>query len=400
LQNNKFDNSIVLLSAIGIISAAGIIFVYLAATSRLDVLRISLGENHVVNTLFVVEYKNKPVATYVTLFNAGTRRAALFDIPPDVGRILKQVNRVDRIDTVYDGRRLKEYVTEVENLLGVDVYDTVVFDLDALSKIVDIIDGVRVFIPTRVTIYDSENSVIFPAGWTELDGAKTKAYLLYEEEDDTSVARQWRNRFFIGLLKRVGEKNLYLKKEGVEKYINALIKTSMNKKVRARFFDNWAYIDADRISVQQISGNYREISGKHLLLPHYDGGLIKDIIRQTLNTLTRQSGRTLADRVITVEVLNGTTTAGLAGATAEMIRGFGYDVINIDNADRSDYDTTTIIDHANNEEEALNFAEIIHSKTIITDTALDEFDSGVQSYEYKADITLILGRDYNGRFNK
>lgn len=395
VRKPHIDVSLLLLAAIALMVIGGAVFVFLSATSRLDILRDSDEENEVINTLFIIESNKKPLAAYVTLYYPLTRRAAIFNVPGDIGRLVKQINRVDRIDTVYDGRRLSDFVFEVANLLGIDIHNTIVFDIASLEKIVDILEGVRVFIPSGIEIYNGVDSTLFPSGWTALDGDKTKAYLLYDEAAEPESSRQRHQRFFIALLKRFGERNAFISQRAVDKVFSSLIRTNMSRRERAQLFDEWTRIDTDRLGVQPVGGNYREVSGQTLLIPHYDGSLIKDIMRQTLASLTRQGGRALSERVITVEVLNGTNVAGLAGRTAELIRGFGYDVITVGNADRNDYDKTEIIDRINQPEEARVFAEMIRCDNITIEET-SELEFALQSYEYKADFTLIIGRDYNG----
>jgi hypothetical protein len=176
----------------------------------------------------------------------------------------------------------------------------------------------------------------------------------------------------------------------------------MSRRTLPMFFDELSYIDTDRLSIASIGGNVREVSGRQLLFPYYDGSLIKEIVRQTLGSLARQNGSAGGNRVFTVEVLNGTAVAGLAGRTAELIRGFGYDVINIGNADTSDYEFTEIIDRSSFSSEAERFAGIINCKRVVTAHDNGSFEENgmamqLEDYEYKADFTLIIGRDFNGR---
>jgi len=157
----------------------------------------------------------------------------------------------------------------------------------------------------------------------------------------------------------------------------------------------------DRVNIQSVGGNYREVSGKMLLIPYYDGNLVKDIVRQVLGTLTRPVEGFSSDRVFTVEVLNGTTVNGIAGRTAEILRGFGYDIISIGNADHSNYEKTVVIDRSGYESMAKDFAGIIRCKNLNFEGHSPEDPDGeitLQSHEYRADFTLIIGRDFNGRY--
>jgi hypothetical protein len=175
----------------------------------------------------------------------------------------------------------------------------------------------------------------------------------------------------------------------------------MSQQARIRLFDEFAGIDTDRISIQSVGGNLREVSGQTLRIPFYDGNLVKEIVRQTLGALTRQAEDSLSERVFTVEVLNGTAVSGLAGRTAELIRGFGYDVISIGNADRDTYEKTEIINRSGYEDVGKTFADIIRCGNIRIETPVQETSEGeliIQSLEYRSDFTLIIGRDFNGRY--
>jgi hypothetical protein len=102
-----------------------------------------------------------------------------------------------------------------------------------------------------------------------------------------------------------------------------------------------------------------------------------------------------------VEVMNGTTENGLAGRTAELLRGVGYDVISIGNADRSDYEKTEIIDRSGFTDVVHTFGEIIHCGNIRSEAPIQEnleTELGFQNLEYRSDFTLIIGRDFDGRY--
>jgi hypothetical protein len=166
-------------------------------------------------------------------------------------------------------------------------------------------------------------------------------------------------------------------------------------------FDEFAGIDIERTGIQAVRGNPREVSGQILLLPHFDGNLIKEIVRQTLGSLTRRVEGSQTERVFTVEVLNGTAVSGLAARTAELVRGFGYDVISTGNADNNNYDRTIIHDRSGHEGVAKEFADIIRCRNIRKEAPVPDESSrelNMQNMEYRSDFTLVIGRDFDGRY--
>ncbi|MDR1362867.1 MAG: LCP family protein [Spirochaetaceae bacterium] len=408
-MKKQIDFSIFLLAGIILIAAASVISVFFILNR--DFAETNFSEGRASSTLFVIEHNEKPLGAYILLYNQGTKRAVGFEVPGEVGLILQQINRVDRIDTVYQSGKIEPYIKEIGKLLGIKVNYNIVFDMDKLAGAVDLLEGVNIFIPGDIKISDSGDHILFSSGFTKLDGDKTIEYLTYQNPDyDIETPQQRSQRFFTGFLKRLGEKKDFLKSADVNQLFQSYIKTNMDKRILAQFIDELAYVDIDRFTISPIGGNLREVSGKQLLFPYYEGSLIKDIVRQTLNSLAQRNGNTGGNRIFTVEVLNGAGIAGLAGRTAELIRGFGYDVINIGNADSADYEFTEIVDRSNFGGEAEKFAGIINCKRIVTaqsDNALQEDgtvmspeDAAYSPYEYKADFTLIIGRDFNGRYTQ
>jgi len=399
MRKAKFDASAILLILIALLLAAGIVFAVFSL--RPDPIKESLAGDRVINTLFVIEHDNKPLCSYVLMYYPTTKRAAVFDIPGSLGLIIQRINRVDRIDTVYDPRKVSNFEEEIEKLLGIEISFSMIITLENLGKITDLIEGVELFIPSPVDEYNDAH-ILFPSGINYLDGDKAKVYITYELPDESSELSKFRRqRFFMGLIQRLGVQNQFLKNPQAAKIFQSLIRSNINVRTQARLFEEFAGIDTDRVGIQSVGGNIREVSGQPLIFPYWDGSLIKEIVRQTLGSIVLPPESTMGDRVFTVEILNGTAVNGLAGRTAELIRGFGYDVISIGNADRSDYEKTLIIDRSGYENMVRIFGDVIRCRNFRFDSPdmnESEIDLGIQNFEYRSDFTLIIGKDFNGRY--
>jgi anionic cell wall polymer biosynthesis LytR-Cps2A-Psr (LCP) family protein len=402
LRKPKAEGSAFLVLLILLILGGGIFFIVLAMRS--DPIEEALSGDRVISALFIIEENEKPLSSYVLFYHPTTRRATVFDIPGEVGLIIQRINRVDRIDTVYDPRRIGLFENEIEKFLGIEINFSVVYELDNLEKVVDLIEGVELFIPATVEIFEKEDTILLPSGVTRLDGDKARSYITYElPEEGFELVHFRRQRFFLGFIKRLGEKAEYLKKPPVARVYQPLLKSSMNYRTRVRLFDELAKVDMERVTIQSVGGTTREVSGQVLLVPLYDGSLIKEIVRQSLAALTRQARGDAFERVFTVEVQNGTTTSGLAGRTADLLRSFGYDVISVRNADHSNYERTEIIDRSGYEDIVKTFADIIRCRNIRSEPVIPEnielgIETDIQSLEYRSDFILIIGKDFNGRY--
>jgi anionic cell wall polymer biosynthesis LytR-Cps2A-Psr (LCP) family protein len=401
---SRRDASAFFLSLIVLLTAGGIVAGALLV--NYDPIQEALESDQVINTLFIFEGEPqdgviKPLCAFLLMYYPATKRAAVFNIPGQVGLILRGINRVDRIDSIYDPENIDVYKNEIASFIGDEIDYLIVYDLNTLEKMVDLLEGVELFIPTPVEMYDSTPPVLFASGLCRLDGKKSCSYLTYklphEDDDATNLRRQ---RFFYAFIKRLGEQNRALKQKSVAKVYHRLMKATMSERERERLFDEYSNINMDRVSIQSVAGTIREVSGQTLLLPSYNGNLIKEVIRRTLVSLTSPIEGQFSDRVYTIEVLNGTTTNGLAGRTAELLRGFGYDVVSIGNTDIA-YDNTLIIDLLGYQVAAQNLGSIIRCSAIQVRTVDFEADGAEDidnMTQYKSDFILIIGRDFNGRY--
>lgn len=86
---------------------------------------------------------------------------------------------------------------------------------------------------------------------------------------------------------------------------------------------------------------------------------------------------------VTLQVLNGTDTTGLAAETAELLEQEGYNIITITDADRP-YDTTTLFYHPDAEVDAQFLQQNFFPDSVLERSAPDA----------EVDVTVILGEDY------
>jgi anionic cell wall polymer biosynthesis LytR-Cps2A-Psr (LCP) family protein len=394
----KIDASILFLTAmvaILIVGAVGLFF-----SVRVDPMDTALSGDRIVNTLFVVENGGKPLFSFVLMYYPTTKRAAIFDIPGELGLIIQSLKRVDRIDALYDPENPAAYLKEISNVLGVDIPFSIAYKLADFAKLVDLLEGLEIFIPDPVEYYDVNPKILLPAGTVVLDGGKAVQYSLYElEDEEPSAAIGRRQRVMLSLIKHLGDRYAYISSKPVRALFFSLARTNIDDRSFERLVATLADIDVDKLVIQRVAGNQRDVSGQILLFPFYDGTLIKDIVKQSLSSLVRQDDGWSAERVYTIEVLNGTPMQGVARKTAELLQGFGYEALKVGNADSTDYMKTEIIDRIGDERAAQLFADVIQCENVRTERRAFASDSGSDGgLEADVDFTLIIGKDFNGRF--
>lgn len=391
MPKTLFDKSSAFLIAI-VAAVAASAFLLLGAL-RVEPVQKAVDDNLVINLALILEKNGKPISTEIMLYYPGNARGALLDIPAETGLIIKSLNRVDRIDVLYDPGDPRAYLNEISKLTGAALDWYLIMDIDGLSKLVDLLDGCVMFIPNRVeAMNDDAQPSFLPSGSVLLDGAKMALYASYldpERPEAETVAR--RQAVFQSLLRRLGERNAYVLGEKVFPAAAAVFKTNLNAESKKRLFAEFGRLDMDRIVLQRLTGTYRQVEGMQLLFPHYDGELVRDIVKQTLNALLNAESIAVADKVFTIEILNGTAVRGLAQKTAEIFASFGYEVVSVGNTPEPSVERTSIVDRYGDTAAAETVAAVIRCPVV------NKGGTGLPDSS-PADFIIVLGKDFNGRY--
>ncbi len=381
------DKNIVFLVAIlAIISVAVVVMV---SALRTDPVEDAVKGERMINVAVILERNGKPDTTEILMYYPGNARAALLDVPSETGLILKSLNRVDKIAAIYDPGYPKAFMEEVGRLTGATIDWYLILDQASLSSLTDLLDGMPIFLPNRVSAVLNENPINLPSGFVVLDGRKASVYAAYDDPDmpDSELVLK-RQSLVQALLRRLGEKTSYVMRDDVYPVIQKRFRTNLRPESLRLLLAELARLEVDRIVLQKLTGTYRSIEDAVLLFPHYDGELVKDIVKQSLNALLNADTTAIADKVFTIEILNGTAVRGLAQKTAEIFQSFGYEVVSVGNALSTDIAKTSVVNRYGDEPTARTVANVIRCK-VVEDEAIPGGSP--------ADFVIILGRDFNGR---
>ena len=350
-----------------------------------------------IKILFVLEDDEKVLFSDVFIYYPVSGRGALFNIPGNTGAIYSSLGRVDRIDMVYREKGIDAYRQEIEKLSGQSIPFSMVCSVDNFKVLTDLLGGLKIFVPYPVDIQaENGNRWLLPSGVNNLDGDKILTYLYYNspEETEGEVQDRYQN-VIIAFLAAINKNiNTMFLEENFKEY-DDYFETNLEAKDLRIILETVAHVDSERLAPRSITGSVRVVDGKSLLFPHYDGELVKDLFKQTVSSLVSVVD-TIYDRIYVLEVQNGTSVQGLARNTSILLQGFGFDVLSSVNADRNDYEETIIINHIGNDEIAKNLGDIISCSNIITEDVLPE-SAGMEA-ETRVDFTIILGKDFDGRY--
>jgi anionic cell wall polymer biosynthesis LytR-Cps2A-Psr (LCP) family protein len=373
------------------------VVVFISFSLKVDPVEETLKNSSVINTLWILhDEENNVLSTDIFVYHPATKQAAIFDILGNTGAIYKSLGRVDRIDTVYREKGVDEFRGEIEKLVGKKIPFTVEMDLDGLEFFADYLGGLNVFVPFSVDETD-KNGVryLIPSGAVLLDGDKIRSFVTYRSESETNEFEDRRQAVFVSLFSALKENRQIIFRGENFSIFERKMKASVDKKNLFNLMKTITDYDSDRLSRQTITGSLRTVDGKTLLFPYYDGQLIKDIVNQTINSIITGDSAN-QNRVYVIVIQNGTTEQGLARNTSFLMQSAGYEVLETSNAAKNNYEKTEIINHIGNTEAAKMLGNFIHCDNII-DEEISDSDDGTAA---KADFTIILGKDFDGRFVK
>ena len=420
IRRPKIDVSVVLLLLVVGILAATSLFVYL--NLRTDTVTSMVDEGETIRVLLVTEEDGSPISTQVLIYNPRTNRVGLFDVPNDLGGILEALNRVDSIATLYEQGDVDAYKSEIEEILGVEIPFYLVLDTGSLADVVDLAEGLELFIADSYLTADlsagaagaaipgaaasdegaagvasagaAGRPVLLPAGNVTLDGEKVQMYLRSVPMDESRTDRIARRlQFTRRFLEMLGDNATELRHEQVAPYVTQSFEKNLDNRSLLALIGRMSLVDTEQVIQRRIQGNFRTVDSngetKELLFPHFEGEWLRQSVRQVEQSLA--TGEDFADEAITIslEILNGTTVTGLARRTRELYEGYGFDVVSFATADSSDVEHTRVIDRTGNIELARRAAGIIRATRISSDPLPGE--SAI-------DVTVILGQDFDGTY--
>jgi polyisoprenyl-teichoic acid--peptidoglycan teichoic acid transferase len=391
MRNKPIDRGLIIVSLILIIIVATV--GVLSSQLRSDDITTVVENQSMIDALLVIDAAGDLLLIEALIYHPATGKSALVNVPPNTGAIIQRLGRVDRIDTLYGMGEIDDFRTEVETLIGTPLPFYLVIDGEGLSDLVDLLEGVEVFIASNYGPAEGGPALMLPAGNVVLDGAKVQDYLSFEEPGETDVERVERRQAFVRrLLAAIGSKAEYLSHRQVTPYFVGAIESNMDRRSLLTFAESLAALDVNRSISRRVQGNERvvEIAGNRdtLLFPHFEGQWLRETVRQVRDSLATDESFRDENVVISLEILNGTAINGLARRTRELYESFGFDVVSFSNAESTGIEHTVVVDRRGNVELAQRAAEIIRATRVVSDLAPDS----------SADVTIILGRDFDGTY--
>ena len=339
----------------------------------------------------------------VASYNPKKQTASLLSIPRDtfIGRNENTAGGFDKINAVYQLGEEK-ILAAVNRLTGLDIKYYVVVDTQALIKLVDEIGGVEFNVPIDMDYDDSSQDlhIHLKAGLQKLNGEQAENLVRFrhnnngtsypKEYGDNDTGRMRTQREFLNQLVKqtVKIENIVKIREILDiayKYIDTNIALSVLKDYLPYAVD----FSTENLQTGTIPGANERLNG--LWFFKANKTKTKQLISEMFETTTEgEQGEEITSQElkenakIKIEIINGTDASSNISAVETLLDKYGYTISK--KGETNKIKTTSII--VNKEVEGVVTQRI--KETLGLGTILKTNNS-----TSKADITIIIGEDFN-----
>jgi LCP family protein required for cell wall assembly len=296
-------------------------------------------------------------------------------------------------------------VKTIQYNLGVPIHYYARFNFTAFEEMVDLIGGIDVYVEEEIDdpAYPDEaygyDPLYISAGWQHLNGEMALKYARTRHSAGGDFDRAKRQQQVItAIFEQVTRLELLpqLASRAPELWhtLQGAIETDLTLDQIIALGQLASEVEAEDIRYGVIDEYYTQFwttpDGQEVLIP------LRDRVREMRDYIftteapppqyAQDPAVRLAEDAAVIQVLNGTTTVGLAGLTTDYLRQQGLQVVDPDNADRSDYAESLIIVYTGKTYTAEYLANLLGLPMTAVVHGPDP--------NTEHDISLIVGADY------
>ncbi len=363
--------------------------------------------------LFVVEFESESkLLGYLMVSNVSAKRIGVIEIPLSLAMVSQEIQAKVPLAYIYEQGGYKAYVETITQSFLLEELPYIRIQEPDFVTVIDILGGVEMFVYSELSdlfsgsletgsdkepvsqtreVQNSQAYIQLESENVYMDGIDVENYvasLINIPESEFSVSSK-RKAFIFAVLDQLAQEPLLLEKH-IRQRLYGLVDTNLSKR---NFYSLLSYIQ----STQSLDELYQQMSGLtrtiRLSNTEYQSFFSQREFHDTLesmHTTLKKTQQDVSPSSFTISILNGTVQNGLAGKTSEFLQSEGYSVIAVGNALVDTIKHTMVIDRTGNVARAQLLAKRIGTENLITDLA--------QLDRYGADVTLILGGDFDGNF--
>lgn len=336
----------------------------------------------------------------VLTLDPATKSAGMLSIPRDLWVPIPGYGE-SRINQAFVLGEVKKYpgggpaltMRTVQEFLGVPIHGYVLVDFEGFRKLIDQIGGIDVLVekPIDDTQYPTDDygyqEVHIPAGLVHMDGDLALKYARVRHGSSDIDRGRRQQQVLLAARDKALHLNLLPKLPSLMATVMGAVQTDLQPGEILALAKLGNQVDAANIQSRVIDYTMvvetKTPSGGDVLLPNREK--IRALVDEMFSS--GNNHKRVPEESATIEVLNGAGVPGLAAQMAALLKEQGFEVVAIDNADRSDYAETLIVDYANNTQTVAVLAQLLNvaERNIRRETG---------SQTGAGNLRILVGRDF------
>lgn len=273
---------------------------------------------------------------------------------------------------VYGGIELTQ--ATVEEMLNVDVDYYLETDFRGFEKIIDRLGGVNINVSRHLNYVDKAGGLYIdiPAGQQNLNGEEALEYVRYRDArgDIGRIERQ--QKFIDSVLARVLSPSIVTKVPGIIKEVNEAVNTNIPVQDITPFLNTAKKIDLNQIESKMLPGKAEYINGISYWVPDLEAAEIM------IDNLVRNKSY-IQNKEYQLSIFNGVGEAGAASKTAELLEKYGFQISEIGNADKYDYQSSIIKYYSKEDKKtASQIAELLGGQIEFVEEAEENLNKNIE----------------------
>lgn len=341
----------------------------------------------------------------VLSYDVATKQVAMISIPRDLYVDINDDCGDNKINFAHACGEMNKYAgggpalasETVSKVLGIPIHYYARVNFTGFKEVVDAVGGIDVNVEEDLYDYlyptdtGGVTTLYIEKGLQHMDG-ETALKFARSRETTSDFDRAKRQQLVLAAIKsKVTSTDTLLNPAKIIALVNALgnnIKTDFDLSYVQRAIDLFRNVDSgairnlvfDNSEKGLLTDSSSEYAG-YILIPRA-GMFDYERLQSAANNI-------FADQSISTEnaklmVLNGTSTAGLAGIVAEKLQGQNFNVVIIDSADTQDFTVTKIVDGTNGSKNG----------TVVALEKLFNIKAEKGTTPMGTDIVITVGSDY------
>ncbi|GAB6138361.1 LCP family protein [Halanaerobaculum tunisiense] len=303
----------------------------------------------------------------VASIDLDSKQIGLVSIPRDTRVKIPGYEGYHKINAAYSYGGLELMTETVEGLLEVSLAYHLQVDYQGFIAIVDTLGGVEVEIEQDLEYVDqaADLTIDLEAGSQTLTGQQALNYVRFRHDALGDIGRIQRQQKFLkaALDKFLTFKTLFKVPKLVQEF-NNYVTTNLELAKMARLVADIKNFSLQQLKMELLPGEAKYIGEVSYWLPDLES-------TRQLTTSLLETKDYFKHQQLTLTVLNGQGSSGLASRVAQLLASQGYKIEQVDNADHFNYQENRILVPPAKVEVIADLADYLQA-TIVETTEIDQ----------------------------